>query len=49
MLRLLIPLLTLLAGFGLGIWYDRQQMAVECRNGEGQWTGTICVDSELLQ
>lgn len=49
MLRLVILLFALLAGFGLGIWYDRLQMATECANGEGQWTGTICVDSELLQ
>ena len=44
MLRLMIPLVTLVIGFGLGIWYD-----VECARGEGEWTGTICVNSELLQ
>lgn len=49
MLRFLIPVLALLIGFGLGVWYDRHQMTVECRNGEGEWTGTICVNSELLQ
>ena len=49
MFRLAFPLVTLLIGFAVGVWYDRQQMAVECANGEGQWTGTICVNSELLQ
>ena len=49
MLRLVTLILTLAAGFGLGIWYDRWQMSVECQSGEGDWTGTICVDSELLQ
>jgi len=49
MLRLMIPLMTLVIGFGLGIWYDRHQMRVECARGEGEWTGTICVNSELLQ
>ena len=49
MFRLILPVLTLVIGFALGIWYDRHQMSVECRNGEGDWTGTICVDSELLQ
>ncbi len=47
--RLLIPLFTLLIGFAGGVAYDRQQMAQECANGEGEWTGTICVNSELLQ
>jgi hypothetical protein len=49
MLRFALPLLTLTVGFGLGIWYDRYQMQIECANGEGEWTGTICVNSELLQ
>tara|TARA_R110002094_G_scaffold47060_6_gene58697 strand:+ start:650 stop:802 length:153 start_codon:yes stop_codon:yes gene_type:complete len=49
MLRLVILLIVLLIGFSGGIWYDRYQMRVECANGEGEWTGTICVNSELLQ
>lgn len=49
MLRFVILLIVLLIGFGLGIWYDRFQMRTECANGEGEWTGTICVNSELLQ
>lgn len=49
MLRIVILLVTFAAGFATGIWYDRWQMSVECSNGEGDWTGTICVDSELLQ
>lgn len=49
MIRLILPLLCLIVGFGLGIWYDRWQMQVECDSGEGDWTGTICVNSDLLQ
>ena len=49
MLRLIVVLIVFLVGFGTGIWYDRMQMQTECDNGEGDWTGTICVDSELLQ
>ncbi|MDG1168097.1 MAG: hypothetical protein P8N14_02785 [Sulfitobacter sp.] len=49
MLRLVTMLFVLLVGFSLGVWYDRFQMSVECANGEGDWTGTICVNSELLQ
>jgi hypothetical protein len=49
MFRLLLPLITLAFGFFGGISYERQQMVQECASGEGQWTGTICVNSELLQ
>lgn len=49
MLRLFLPLIMLAVGFGAGIWYERDQMVQECANGEGEWTGTICVNSELLQ
>lgn len=49
MLRLIVSMGFLATGFGLGIWYDRAQMARECASGEGEWTGTICVNSELLQ
>ena len=49
MLRLIPVLITLAVGFGLGLSYDRWQMRRECATGEGQWTGTICVNSELLQ
>ncbi len=49
MLRLLIILAFLVIGFGTGVWYDRQQMQMECKRGAGEWTGTICVNSELLQ
>lgn len=49
MRRFILPLVFLVIGFGLGVWYDRAQMQVECANGEGDWTGTICVNSELLQ
>ncbi len=49
MFRLLLPLVMLAIGFVAGISYERQQMIEECANGEGEWTGTICVNSELLQ
>jgi hypothetical protein len=49
MFRLIFLLAVFLGGFVLGVSYDRQQMARECANGEGDWTGTICVNSELLQ
>ena len=49
MLRLIFLLFIFTLGFSLGISYDRRQMREECRAGEGQWTGTICVNSELLQ
>ena len=49
MIRLLTLLAALFIGFGMGIWYDRMLMEAECIAGEGEWTGTICVNSELLQ
>ena len=49
MFRILILLCVLAAGFVIGVRYERQQMITECANGEGEWTGTICVNSELLQ
>lgn len=45
-LRLLLPLVV---GIAVGIWFERDQMRRECAAGEGDWTGTICVNSELLQ
>lgn len=49
MFRPFSMILFLAVGFALGVWYDRFQMSPECANGEGEWTGTICVNSELLQ
>jgi hypothetical protein len=49
MFRLIALVLTLTVGFSLGVTYDRWQMRKECVTGEGEWTGTICVNSELLQ
>ena len=49
MFRLAFLLCIFTAGFVLGVRYDRDQMRQECAAGEGQWTGTICVNSELLQ
>lgn len=49
MRRLLFLLAVLLLGFFLGIRYDRNLMQNECKAGAGEWTGTICVNSELLQ
>ncbi|MGJ8615268.1 MAG: hypothetical protein ACSHWS_00420 [Sulfitobacter sp.] len=46
----LIKLVVILAvGFAAGMWYERYLMRSECSAGAGDWTGTICVDSELLQ
>lgn len=46
----LIPLVVILAiGFAAGIWFERYLMRSECAAGEGEWTGTICVNSDLLQ
>ena len=36
-------------GIYLGFQGNMMLMRTECDAGEGQWTGTICVDSELLQ
>jgi|TARA_R110002049_G_scaffold44333_3_gene129770 hypothetical protein len=49
MIRLLTLLAALVIGFGIGIWYDRNLMKGECKAGVGQWTGTICLNSDLLQ
>ncbi|SFE78728.1 hypothetical protein SAMN04488523_110131 [Sulfitobacter brevis] len=49
MFRLIFLLFIFAIGFSFGITYDRKQMRAECKSGEGQWTGTICVNSELLQ
>ena len=49
MFRLLRLILVLAIGISIGIWYERTLMENECVAGEGQWTGTICVNSELLQ
>lgn len=53
MIRLVVKLLpllfVLLCGIVIGIWFERDQMRRECAAGEGEWTGTICVNSELLQ
>jgi len=49
MFRLLRLLLILGIGVAIGIWFERTLMKSECRAGEGQWTGTICLNSELLQ
>lgn len=40
---------TLCIGAVLGFHLNGMLMKAECSAGEGQWTGTICVDSELLQ
>ena len=46
LIRLAIPIAF---GIYLGITFERWQMRSECDRGEGDWTGTICVGSELLQ
>ena len=49
LLRLPKLLVPLIAGIAIGIWFERDQMQRECAAGEGEWTGTICLNSELLQ
>ncbi|QFT57870.1 hypothetical protein FIU94_03450 [Sulfitobacter sp. THAF37] len=49
MFRLIVILITLAVGFALGVGYDRWLMRKECAAGDGGWTGTICVNSDLLQ
>ena len=49
MFRLLRLVIILGLGIAIGIWFERALMKSECKAGEGQWTGTICVNSELLQ
>ncbi len=49
MFRLLRLAITLGIGIAIGIWFERSLMRAECKAGEGQWTGTICLNSELLQ
>lgn len=49
MFRLLRLILVLAIGISIGIWFERLLMKNECAAGEGEWTGTICVNSELLQ
>lgn len=49
MFRLIRIAIWLYVGFSAGSWFERSEMRAECDAGEGQWTGTICVNSELLQ
>ncbi len=49
MFRLIKLVVILAIGFSAGMWYERFLMRSECKAGAGGWTGTICVDSELLQ
>jgi hypothetical protein len=49
MKRLILSLVFLAVGFALGVWFERGLMRKECAAGAGQWTGTICLNSDLLQ
>jgi len=49
MFRLLRLFIVLGIGIAIGMWFERTLMQGECAAGEGEWTGTICVNSELLQ
>lgn len=40
---------TLCIGAVLGFHLNGMLMRAECSAGEGQWTGTICVNSDLEQ
>ena len=35
-------------GFYLGYKFKETQMSSLCAAGDGTWTGTICLDSELV-
>ncbi len=49
MYRLLKFAFVLTIGVVTGFHFNTVLMQSECSAGEGQWTGTICVNSELLQ
>jgi predicted NBD/HSP70 family sugar kinase len=49
MFRLLRLFIVLGTGIAIGIWLERMLMKSKCAAGEGQWAGTICVNSELFQ
>ena len=49
MFGLLKFVFVLVIGIYLGFQGNMMLMRSECGAGEGQWTGTICVGSELLQ
>jgi hypothetical protein len=49
MFRILKFTATLCIGAVLGFHLHGLLMRAECTAGEGEWTGTICVSSELLQ
>ena len=49
MKRLILPLIALAVGVAAGVWLERGLMRQECAAGAGQWTGTICLNSDLLQ
>ena len=49
MFRMGLCIIGLAVGFVGGVIFERYLMRSECVAGEGQWTGTICVNSELLQ
>jgi hypothetical protein len=49
MFRLLRLFIVVGIGIAIGMRVERTLMKSECAAGEGEWTGTICVNSELLQ
>ena len=49
MFRFIKFVITLAIGAALGFYFSGMLMRAECSAGEGQWTGTICVNSELSQ
>lgn len=49
MFRLIMTLLVVSAAFLAGIKYEQGAARAECAAGEGEWTGTLCIGSELLQ
>ncbi|MGB7244149.1 MAG: hypothetical protein WBC93_18945 [Sulfitobacter sp.] len=49
MFRLIRTVVVLSLGFFAGVKYEQANTRAECKAGEGEWTGTICIGSELLQ
>ncbi len=49
MLRLILVVILVVAAFFGGIRYEQSTTRAECTAGEGEWTGTICIGSELAQ
>lgn len=47
MFRLLKFFVVLALGATMGFYFNGMLMRAECSAGEGQWTGSICINSEV--